>query len=142
MNSVFQLFECIYTLFIIAYRRKKTNCYCCLSYQFINFQFIKRSLMIILTIKRLGAIWLVPCDFTENLSSKERFKPLLFETFNIIISHIFPEKALKFLKLFKSYVLHEVNAQLLCNHFTRILVLCRGTCIKEHTIFHVFFVKF
>lgn len=27
-----------------------------------------------------------------NVSSKERMKPWLFVTFNIIVSHIFPEK--------------------------------------------------
>ena len=31
------------------------------------------------------------CGFPKNVSSKERIKPWLFVTFNIIISHIFPE---------------------------------------------------
>ena len=32
-----------------------------------------------------------PCGFLKNVSSKERLKPWFFVTFNIIISHIFPE---------------------------------------------------
>ena len=32
-----------------------------------------------------------PCGFFKNLSSDERVKPCFFVTFNIIISHIFPE---------------------------------------------------
>ena len=31
------------------------------------------------------------CGFSKNVSSKERVKPWLFVTSNIIISHIFPE---------------------------------------------------
>ena len=31
------------------------------------------------------------CGFPKNVSSKERIKPWFFVTFNIIISHIFPE---------------------------------------------------
>ena len=33
----------------------------------------------------------ISCGFTQNVSSKERVKPCLFETFNIITNHIFPE---------------------------------------------------
>ena len=33
----------------------------------------------------------LPCGFSKNVSSKERVKPCLFVTFNIITSHIFPE---------------------------------------------------
>ena len=32
-----------------------------------------------------------PCCFSKNESSKEKVKPCFFVTFNIIISHIFPE---------------------------------------------------
>ena len=32
-----------------------------------------------------------PCGFSNNVSSKERVKRWFFGTFNIIISHIFPE---------------------------------------------------
>ena len=32
-----------------------------------------------------------PCGFSNNVSSKERVKRCFFGTFNIIISHIFPE---------------------------------------------------
>ena len=31
------------------------------------------------------------CGFSKNVSSKERMKPWLFVTFNIIVRHIFPE---------------------------------------------------
>ena len=32
-----------------------------------------------------------PCGFSKNVSSKERVKPWFSVTFNIIISHTFPE---------------------------------------------------
>ena len=32
-----------------------------------------------------------PCGFSNNVFSKDRVKPCFFMTFNIIISHIFPE---------------------------------------------------
>ena len=31
------------------------------------------------------------CDFSKDVSSKQRVQPYFFVTFNIIISHIFPE---------------------------------------------------
>ena len=37
-----------------------------------------------------------PCGFSKNVSSKETVKPCLFMTFNIIISHIFPENFIEF----------------------------------------------
>ena len=43
------------------------------------------------------------CAFSKNVSSKERLKPWFVLTFNIIISHIFPENTLKFLKRFRRY---------------------------------------
>ena len=36
-----------------------------------------------------------PCDFSKNISSKERVKSCFFVTFNIIISHIFPENLIE-----------------------------------------------
>ena len=33
----------------------------------------------------------LPCCFLQNVSSKEKVKPLVFETFTIIVSYIFPE---------------------------------------------------
>ena len=36
-----------------------------------------------------------PCSFSKNVSSKERFKICFFRTFNIIISHIFPENVIE-----------------------------------------------
>ena len=40
----------------------------------------------VLTLKRLGG-----GQFSKNISSKEKAKLCLFEAFNIIISHTFPE---------------------------------------------------
>ena len=37
-----------------------------------------------------GVIWL-PCSFFKNVSAKEIVNSCFFVTFNIIISHIFPE---------------------------------------------------
>ena len=45
----------------------------------------------ILTLKRLGGQFNSPCGFSKNVFSKERVKPCFFVTFNIIISHTFPE---------------------------------------------------
>ena len=47
-----------------------------------------------LTLNRLEwgvSLRFVVCGFSKNVSSKEILKPWNFETFNIIISHIFPE---------------------------------------------------
>ena len=47
-----------------------------------------------LTLKQQGGQFKPPSPplwFFENVYSKERVKPCLFATFNIIISHIFPE---------------------------------------------------
>ena len=38
-----------------------------------------------------GSIW-PPCGFSKNVLSTERVKPCFCVIFNIIISHIFPEK--------------------------------------------------
>ena len=37
-----------------------------------------------------------PCDFSKNASFKERMKTCFFVTFNIILSHIFPENYIEF----------------------------------------------
>ena len=39
------------------------------------------------------------CHFSINVSSKERVKPLFFVTFNVIISHIFPENFIEILQI-------------------------------------------
>ena len=45
-----------------------------------------------LTQKQLGVnLTPAPCSFLKNVSSKERVKPWFIVTFNIIISHSFPE---------------------------------------------------
>ena len=46
-----------------------------------------------LTLKRLGSVNLTPPlrGFLKNVSSKQKVKPWFFVTFNIFISHIFPE---------------------------------------------------
>ena len=50
------------------------------------------ALMKALTLKRLGGQFdPLPLGFSKNVSSKEWMKPWFFVTFNIIISHIFPE---------------------------------------------------
>ena len=52
--------------------------------------FLKHFL--IFNLKRLGGSQFdSPCCFFTNVSPKKRLKPYLFVTFNIIISHIFPE---------------------------------------------------
>ena len=63
-----------------------------------------------------------PCGFLKNVSSKERVKPWLFVTFNIIIiSHTFLKISLNFLKLFRRY------EELLCQYqlFSSILSIFR-----------------
>ena len=37
-----------------------------------------------------------PCDFSKNALSKEKVKPWLFVTFNIILRHIFPDNIIEF----------------------------------------------
>ena len=37
-----------------------------------------------------------PVIFSKNVSSKERVKPWLFATFNIILGHIFPKNLIEF----------------------------------------------
>ena len=37
-----------------------------------------------------------PCGFLKNVSSIERVEPWLFETFNIVLKHIFPENFIEF----------------------------------------------
>ena len=41
----------------------------------------------------------LPCGFSNIVSSKERVKPWFFETFNIIISNIFPENFIEILQV-------------------------------------------
>ena len=53
--------------------------------------FFSRKFILILTLKRLGGQSDTTLWFSKNASSKERAKPWFFVTFNIIISHIFPE---------------------------------------------------
>ena len=49
-----------------------------------------------LTLKSLRGIKLThPCGFSKSVFSRERVKPCFFVTFNIIISHIFPENLIE-----------------------------------------------
>ena len=52
-----------------------------------------------ITLKRLGrgGVNDTRCGFSKNVSSRERVKRWFFVTFNIIISHIFPENLSDFL---------------------------------------------
>ena len=56
--------------------------------------------MLVLALKRLGEgdqfDPLPSCGFSKKFSSEERVKPWFFATFNIIISHIFPENVIEF----------------------------------------------
>ena len=53
-----------------------------------------------LTLTRLGEDQFgTPCGFSKNVSSRERVKPLLFMTFNIIISNIFPENFIEIIEV-------------------------------------------
>ena len=57
-----------------------------------------KALYVELTLKRLERANLTPTlknVSSKNVSSKERVKPCDFVTFNIIISHIFPEYFIK-----------------------------------------------
>ena len=45
-----------------------------------------------------GSIWSLTCGFSKNLSSRERW---FFVTFNIIISHIFPENFIEISQVIK-----------------------------------------
>ena len=54
------------------------------------------EIVLLLTLKKLrvgrGGVNLIPlCGFSKNICYRERVKPWFFETFDIIISHIFPE---------------------------------------------------
>ena len=42
-----------------------------------------------------------PFSFSKVLSSKERVKPWFFVTFNVIISHIFPENFIEITQIVK-----------------------------------------
>ena len=52
-----------------------------------------------LTLKKLGVNLTPRCGFSKNVSSRERVKPSFFVTFNIIISHIFPENFIEVTQL-------------------------------------------
>ena len=45
---------------------------------------------------RGGLNWLAHCGFSKNISSKQKVKPWFLMTFNIIISHVFPENFIDF----------------------------------------------
>ena len=66
----------IYTLLHIKKHSYTFPCFCCL--------FLK-------SLKAFSPQFDPSCGFSKNVSSRERVKPWLFLTFNIIISHIFPE---------------------------------------------------
>ena len=61
--------------------------------------------IIFLSLNRLpgmsGSIWPPSCGFSKNVSYRERVKLCFFVTFNIIISHIFPENFIEILKAFQ-----------------------------------------
>ena len=46
-----------------------------------------------------GSIWSPLCDFSKNVSPKDRVEPWLFVTFNIILKDIFPENFIEFLQV-------------------------------------------
>ena len=66
----------IYTLLHIKKHSYTFPCFCCL--------FLK-------SLKAFNPQFDPSCVFSKNVSSRERVKPWFFLTFNIIISHIFPE---------------------------------------------------
>ena len=53
------------------------------------------SVKLMLSLKRLGGQFDLPCGFSENVFSKGRVTLWFFVTFNIIISHIFPENSIE-----------------------------------------------
>ena len=59
---------------------------------------LQKMEILLLTLKRLaGQFDPTPCAFFwKNMSSKEIVKPQFFQTFNIIISHTFPEIFINF----------------------------------------------
>ena len=63
---------------------------------FIPFQVFLMLPQLVLTLKRLGGQFdHHPCSFSKTVSSKERMRPWIFATVNIIISHIFPENLIE-----------------------------------------------
>ena len=60
--------------------------------------FIRKVLILILKRLGVGEFDPSPCDISKKLSSKERMKLWFFVTFNIIISHIFPENFIEILQ--------------------------------------------
>ena len=78
----------------------------CLNTEWSKFTKILISGGCCLTLKRLGRGYQFefPNMFFPTMYLLERgSSPVFFVTFNKIISHIFPEKFIKFLKLFKRY---------------------------------------
>ena len=67
-----------------------------MSFVYVHNYFRWKQMFKRLTLKRLSKVGGVkltplPCSFSKIVSSKDRVKPWFFVTFNIIISHIFPE---------------------------------------------------
>ena len=54
-----------------------------------NLKCLKETVFCIFSLKTAGDP--PPCGFSKNVSSKERVRHWFFVTFNVIISHIFPE---------------------------------------------------
>ena len=118
------------------------NCYIVIKGKFLPLHCCKTLIYMILldqklTLKRLGGQFDPPtptptlCGFSKNLSSKERLKPWFFETFNIIISGIFPEISLKFLKSFRKYEEFFCQYYLFSSIFIEYLDFLTFLCYKE-----------
>ena len=69
----------------------------------------------LLILKRLGAQFNPSCGFLKSESSKENVKPWFFVTFNVIVSHNFPQISLKFITSFRSY------EEFLCQYYLFLL---------------------
>ena len=123
------------------------NCYIVIKGNFLPLHCCKTLIYMILldqelTLKRLGGQFdpnpppsppppPTLCGFSKNLSSKERLKPWFFVTFNIIISGIFPEISLKFLKSFRKYEEFLCQYYLFSSIFIEYLDCLTFLCYKE-----------
>ena len=52
---------------------------------------------------------LPPCDFSKNVSSRERVKLWVFVTINVIISHFFPENFIEIPQVVQGYEYFFIN---------------------------------
>ena len=87
----------IYLVVLGSWSACDRNCYRYLKIVFQNYHFnsyavwfLRHQGLYVNCKKNRGSIWR-PCALFKNLFSRERVQPCFLVTFNIIISHIFPD---------------------------------------------------